>query len=118
LLNSIQIANFESISYQTEMDQDTSLKSKELQAKLTMYLTNGVVKEYEKEVNDGLLQFITAASLIQNETISVWNFSNPNTAARDYLFVQNNGLTSLRVVKIDEGVRRNAQQFIRAIYDA
>lgn len=78
------------------MDSSNGEDSKNKQYNITLLLSNNQTNVFSKDFNDALLQFVTSASLIQNESLSNWQLDLINSPVRDYYYVENNGLKMLR----------------------
>lgn len=78
------------------MDNYNNVDSKNKQYEVTLLLSNNKTNKFSKDFNDALLQFVTSASLIQNETLANWKLDLINSPTRDYYYVENNGLKTLR----------------------
>lgn len=97
LVNQLQKVNVDAVNYQIAMDSALGNSTKAKQYTVSLMLSNNEIKTFTKDFNDALLQFVTSASLIQNETIAGWKTDLINSPQRDYFYVEENGLKVLRV---------------------
>jgi PAS domain S-box-containing protein len=101
LVNQLQHVNVDAVNYQIQMDSSKGSDSKNKRYQVVLLLSNNQTSTFSKDFNDALLQFVTSASLIQNETLDTWKLDLINSPLRDYYFVEQNGLKVLRAANDD-----------------